>query len=75
MNNSWSFLPNSGFMVSVTGTGYWIGVIVINQVSPILISSPLRVSGTFLLFGAVSIVLLLFVLLFLPETKVNVVDQ
>ena len=61
----------SGFMVSVTNTGFWLGVIMVNQIGPILASSRLNISGTLLLFSVVTFAMLLFVLLFVPETKVS----
>ena len=42
-----------------------------NQVGPILISTPLRLSGTLLLFSANAMLLFIIVLFFMPETKVS----
>ena len=42
-----------------------------NQLAPIIISTPLRVSGLLLLFLAATVINYLFVLFFLPETKVS----
>ena len=63
------FFP--GFMVSVTNTGVWLGLAIMNQLGPVLASSPLKISGTFFLFASFTLVLFLIVLLLLPETKVS----
>jgi hypothetical protein len=58
-------------MISTCNTGCWLGIIIVNQVSEVLIESSFRISGTLYLFGAISFVFLLYVLLLLPETKVS----
>ncbi len=65
------YLPPSGFMVSVTNTGFWIGIVIGNQISPILANSALNISGTLFLFSGITFLFLLFVLFLLPETKVR----
>ena len=62
---------SAGFMIAICNTGSWIGLIVTNQLGPILINSSLQVSGTLLLFSAVIFFLFLVVLFLMPETKVS----
>ena len=57
--------------MSVTNTGVWLGVTIMNLLGPVLVSSPLKISGTYLLFAGFTLVLFLIVLLLLPETKVS----
>ena len=45
--------------------------IIVNQVSPVFVSSPVNVSGTLLLFAAASFAEFIFILLVIPETKVD----
>ena len=61
----------TGLVTSVCNSTFWLGVIVSNQLAPIIISTPLRVSGLLLLFLAATVINYLFVLFFLPETKVS----
>ena len=42
------------------------------EVGPILLSSPLRTPGTFYLFAGTFVLVFLHVLLLLPETKVSI---
>jgi hypothetical protein len=58
-------------MLSISNTGYWTGGIIVNQLSSVLIESPLRISGTLLVFSFFSLVMILFILLIVPETKVK----
>jgi hypothetical protein len=59
-----------GVLTGIATSGFWIGNILVGEVSSILISSSLNVSGTLLLFALICFILFLFVLLLLPETKV-----
>lgn len=52
---------------------FWLANIAIAQVTPIMLASPLQTFGTFYLLVGVHIAALLFVLLTLPETKVQLV--
>ena len=61
----------SGFMTSLCNAAFWISLIAVNQVSPVLVSSPFNISGTLLFFAAVSFANLMFILLAVPETKVG----
>ena len=61
----------AGVMVSISNTGYWGGAIVTSQVASVLIESPLKISGTILLFSLCTLGNLLFILLLIPETKVS----
>ncbi len=58
-------------MIAICNSGFWIGLIVTNQLGSILINSALQVSGTLLLFSAVIVFLFLVVLFLMPETKVS----
>ncbi len=60
-----------GFITSLCNATFWIGVVIANQLGPILINSILRVSGTLLIFSGNIVLLFLIVLLAMPETKVN----
>ena len=61
-----------GIAVSITTAANWIGNFVIAMLTPILITSPLRIFGTFYLLCGALFLAVLFVLLTLPETKVRV---
>ena len=50
---------------------FWLANITIAQVTPIMLASPLQTFGTFYLLVGIHIAALLFVLLTLPETKVQ----
>ena len=56
--------------MAVCNSAMWTGIIITGQVAPLLLTSPLGVSGTLLLFAANVAILFLVVLFFLPETKV-----
>lgn len=58
-------------MTSLCNAALWIGIVAANQVSPVLVSSPFNISGTLLLFAAVSFAVLILILLTVPETKVS----
>lgn len=53
--------------------GWWSGTFFMGEVGPILLSSPLKTSGTFYFFAGMYILAILHILLLLPETKVRVV--
>lgn len=57
-------------MIAICNVGFWIGVVMISQIGPVLVSSPLNISGTFLFLSGVAFILFLSVLLLVPETKV-----
>ena len=61
----------AGFVISICSSAFWIGIVISNQLGPVLLSSPLGVSGTLLVFSANVLFLFIFVLLSLPETKVK----
>lgn len=48
-----------------------MGNIIVAQVTPIMLASPLQTFGTFYLLVGIHIAALLFILLTLPETKVQ----
>lgn len=60
-----------GIAVSITTAANWIGNFIIAMLTPILISSPLGIYGTFYLLCGALFLAVLFVLLTLPETKVS----
>ena len=51
--------------------GWWSGTFLMGEIGPILLSSPLRTSGTFYLFSGMCLLAFLHVLLLIPETKVS----
>ena len=55
----------------MTTAVFWMGNIIVAQVTPIMLASPLQTFGTFYVLVGVHIAALLFVLLTLPETKVQ----
>ena len=61
---------STGVVSGVCTSGFWIGNILVGEVSPLLINSTLKVSGTLILFALGSFILFLFILFLLPETKV-----
>lgn len=65
-----TFFSLSAISVSLTTSAFWLGSIVVAQVTPVLLASSLQTSGTFYLLVGVQIAGLLLVLLALPETKV-----
>jgi len=65
-----TFFSLSAISVSLTTSAFWLGGIVVAQVTPVLLASSLQTSGTFYLLVGVQIAGLLLVLLALPETKV-----
>ena len=58
-------------MTSLCNAAFWISLIAVNQVSPVMVSSPFNIAGTLLFFAVVSFVNLMFILLAVPETKVS----
>ena len=60
-----------GFMISICNTAFWIGLMSVNQIGPILVNSSLHIFGTLLFFSGACTALFVYVLLFLPETKVS----
>ena len=61
---------STGVVSGICTSGFWIGNILVGEVSPLLINSTLKVSGTLILFALGSFILFLFILFLLPETKV-----
>ncbi len=60
-----------GLSVSVASVGWWVGTILSGEISPFLLSSRLGTAGTLLLHAVICALSFIFVLLFLPETKVK----
>ena len=56
--------------MSLSSVAWWMGTLLVSLLTPILLSSPLQIHGTFYLLGAVHVIIFLYVLLLLPETKV-----
>ena len=59
-----------GFMMSIAGSGFWLGSVGVTQLGAVLITSPLNIAGTLLLFAFICFLLFLYILLLVPETKV-----
>lgn len=57
--------------MSISNAGFWIGIVTAGQIGPILVTTPLQISGTFLVFSAIALLLFLHVLFLVPETKVG----
>lgn len=68
---------HTGVASSLAFCGWWLGNIVSGELSPILLSSTLGTAGTLLLHATVCAIVVLFVLLLIPETKVldSIVNQ
>ncbi len=60
-----------GLSVSVASVGWWVGTILSGEISPFLLSSRMGTAGTLLLHAVICALSFIFVLLFLPETKVK----
>ena len=63
-----------GISAALSQIGWWSGIILLDEVGPILISSRLRTYGTFYLLSGMCLLAFLHVLFLIPETKVIVVD-
>ena len=61
----------TGVGAALSQLGWWGGTMLMGEVGPILLSSPLRTPGTFYLFAGTFVLVFLHVLLLLPETKVS----
>ena len=62
-----------GVGAALSQLGWWGGTILMGEVGPILLSSPLRTPGTFYVFAGTFALVFLHVLLLLPETKVSAI--
>ena len=60
----------TGITVGITTMGWWGGTIVLNELSAVMLSSPLGSYGTFYFIAGSCILMNIYVLLFIPETKV-----
>lgn len=63
---------HAGISAALSQLGWWGGIILLGEIGPVLISSPLKTSGTFYLLSGACLMAFLHVLLFIPETKVSV---
>ena len=63
----------TGIGAALSQLGWWGGTVLMGEVGPILLSSPLRTPGTFYLFAGTYVLVFLHVLLLLPETKVSTI--
>ena len=59
-----------GFAVSLASLSFWVSNLVVAQLTPILLASPLQSHGTFYILAGLNLAGFLFVLLTVPETKV-----
>ena len=59
-----------GISAALSQIGFWGGVLLLGEVGPVFLSSPLKTSGTFYLLGGMCFLASLYVLLLIPETKV-----
>ncbi len=50
---------------------FWIGNLLMAQITPIMLASPLRTHGTFYFLAGTNLLASAYVLLTLPETKVT----
>ena len=64
------FMTKSGIGAALGQLGWWSGTLLMGEVGPVLLSSPLQTPGTFYLFGGLYVLAILHVLFLLPETKV-----
>ena len=72
LTNVISFL-STGISAALSQIGWWGGIILLGEIGPILISSPLQTSGTLYFLSGMCLVAFLHVLFFIPETKVTIV--
>ena len=63
-------MTKSGIGAALGQLGWWSGTLLMGEVGPVLLSSPLQTPGTFYLFGGLYVLAILHVLFLLPETKV-----
>ncbi len=60
-----------GISAALSQIGCWGGIIILGEIGPVLISAPLKTSGTLYFLSGMCLVAFLHVLLFIPETKVT----
>ena len=60
-----------GISASLSQIGWWGGILLLGEIGPILISSPLKSSGTLYLLSGMCLLAFVHILLLIPETKVN----
>ena len=60
-----------GISAALSQIGWWGGIILLGEIGPVLISSPLKTSGTLYFLSGMCLVAFLHVLFFIPETKVT----
>ena len=60
----------AGFAVSLSTLSFWVSNLIVAQLTPIMLASPLQTFGTFYILAGVNIAGFFFTLLVLPETKV-----
>ena len=60
-----------GISAALSQLGWWGGILVLGQIGPVLIASPLKTSGTFYIFSGMCLLAFLHSLLLIPETKVK----
>lgn len=69
-----TFLTAIGIGAALGQLGWWSGTVFMGEVGPVLLSSPLRTSGTFYIFAGMCFLAFLHALLLIPETKVTIID-
>lgn len=62
-----------GISAALSQIGWWGGILILGEIGPILISSPLKTSGTLYFLSGMCLVAFLHVLFFIPETKVIII--
>jgi hypothetical protein len=59
-----------GIAAAMTNGPYWLMLFIVNQLTPVIVGSPLGLRGFFYILTVFNATSFLFVLIFLPETKV-----
>ena len=63
-------MPSIGISAALSQIGWWGGIFLLGEIGPILISSPLKTSGTLYFLSGMCLLAFLHVLFLIPETKV-----
>ena len=63
------YTPISGLSAALSQLGWWGGIFLLGEVGPVLLSSPLKTSGTFYFLSGMCLLAFLHVLVLIPETK------
>ncbi len=71
----WPYYLFTGTTVAICTGLYWLFATIWNQITPLLLGSPIQSHGYFYVLAGINACAFLSVLIFLPETKVRIVSQ